>query len=186
MEKSAGRSWQRFGVVRVFIPTAFIVGFQDSSTNSSVDHSLSPRDFGVQLAHAESGVAALLLKAHDAKKDRFTRAIDFAFGGFSSCLTGSLAAIGRVWKARHAHATVECDRCCGLCWLIGLTILGFSRVPQDLFHADKGYLVSFAQLPNGANTRSHGRCHSQDVRHRMKSGSAERRCLSWVIDQRFH
>jgi len=62
-------------------------------------------------------LAALLLKAHDAKKDRFTRAIDFAFGWFFKLLTGLWPRIA-VWKARHAHATVECDRVV-LCWPIG-------------------------------------------------------------------
>jgi len=38
--------------------------------------------------------------------------------------------------------------------LVGLTILGFSRVPAGFVPTqDKGYLVSFAQLPNGATPR---------------------------------
>jgi len=47
--------------------------------------------------------------------------------------------------------------------LIGLTILGFSRVPTGFVPTqDKGYLVSFAQLPNGATLD-----RTEDVIRRM-------------------
>src|SRR5258707_9849762 len=47
--------------------------------------------------------------------------------------------------------------------LIGLTILGFSRVPAGFVPTqDKGYLVSFAQLPNGATLD-----RTEDVIRRM-------------------
>jgi len=59
--------------------------------------------------------------------------------------------IGRVWKARHSHAASSVIAVVIYAGLIGLTILGFSRVPTGFVPTqDKGYLVSFAQLPNGA------------------------------------
>src|SRR6266404_3955250 len=47
--------------------------------------------------------------------------------------------------------------------LIGITVLGFSRVPTGFVPTqDKGYLVSFAQLPNGATLD-----RTEDVIRRM-------------------
>jgi len=100
----------------VFVPTAFIVGLSGQFYKQfALTIAISTVISAFNSLTLSPALAALLLKSHDAKKDRFTRAIDFALAGFSSCSTGSLPCIGRVWKARHSHAAVECNCCCGLC-----------------------------------------------------------------------
>jgi len=149
----------------VFVPTAFIVGLSGEfykqfaltiaiSTVISAFNSLTLRP----------ALAALLLKSHDAKKDRFTRAIDFAFGWFFKLFNRFFGRASGGYGKLVTHtlrSTVIAVVVYG--GLIGLTILGFSRVPAGFVPTqDKGYLVSFAQLPNGATLD-----RTEDVIRRM-------------------
>ena len=57
--------------------------------------------------------------------------------------------------------------------LIGLTGLGFTRVPPGFVPTqDKEYLVAFAQLPDALDARSHRGRHPEDVGHRARSTQA--------------
>jgi multidrug efflux pump len=97
-------------------------------------------------------LAALLLKSHHAKKDRFTRAIDFAFGWFFKLFNRFFGRASSGYGKLVTH-TLRSSVIAVVVYggLIGLTILGFSQVPAGFVPTqDKGYLVSFAQLPNGA------------------------------------
>ncbi len=137
----------------VFIPIAFISGLTGEfyrqfaltivfSTVISAFNSLT----------LSPALAATLLKAHDAPKDGLSRGMDRVLGGFfrrfnnlfrsgseryGSGVTGLL---GRKSRALIVYAV-----------LIGLTYVGFQVVPPGFVPVqDKQYLVSFAQLPQGA------------------------------------
>ncbi|MEJ0027149.1 MAG: multidrug efflux RND transporter permease subunit [Rhizomicrobium sp.] len=137
----------------VFIPIAFISGLTGEFY----------RQFALTIAFStvisafnsltlSPALAATLLKAHDAPKDGLSRGMDRVFGGFfrrfnnlfhsgseryGSGVTGLLA---RKSRALIVYAV-----------LIGLTYVGFQAVPPGFVPVqDKQYLVSFAQLPEGA------------------------------------
>jgi len=137
----------------VFIPTAFIVGLSGQfykqfaltiaiSTVISAFNSLS----------LSPALAALLLQPHDAKKDRFSRVLDFAFGWFFRGFNRFFGWASGKYGKFVGHAI----RSTGIALviyagLIALTGIGFSKVPSGFVPTqDKQYLVAFAQLPNGA------------------------------------
>jgi len=137
----------------VFVPTAFIVGLSGQfykqfaltiaiSTVISAFNSLS----------LSPALAALLLQSRDAKKDRFSRALEFAFGWFFRGFNKFFGWASRKYGTFVGHAI----RSTGIALviyagLIALTGIGFSKVPSGFVPTqDKQYLVAFAQLPNGA------------------------------------
>jgi multidrug efflux pump len=151
----------------VFIPTAFISGLTGMfyrqfaltiaiSTVISAFNSLS----------LSPALAAVLLKAHDAPKDRMTVWIDKAFGwlfrpfnrmfhrGSDRYVSGVRRIVGKGPVALVLYAG-----------LIGLAWVGFSHVPMGFVPAqDKQYLVSFAQLPDAASLD-----RTEDVIQRMSA-----------------
>src|SRR5246127_1673296 len=137
----------------VFVPTAFIVGLSGQfykqfaltiaiSTVISAFNSLS----------LSPALAALLLQSRDAKKDRFSRALEFMFGWFFKGFNRFFGWASRKYGTFVGHAI----RSTGIALviyagLIALTGIGFSKVPSGFVPTqDKQYLVAFAQLPNGA------------------------------------
>jgi multidrug efflux pump len=137
----------------VFIPTAFIVGLSGQfykqfaltiaiSTVISAFNSLS----------LSPALAALLLQPHDAKKDWFSRILDFLFGWFFRGFNRFFGWASGKYGTFVGHAI----RSTGIALviyagLIALTGIGFSKVPSGFVPTqDKQYLVAFAQLPNGA------------------------------------
>jgi multidrug efflux pump len=137
----------------VFVPTAFIVGLSGQfykqfaltiaiSTVISAFNSLS----------LSPALAALLLQSRDAKKDRFSRALEFMFGWFFKGFNRFFGWASGKYGTFVGHAI----RSTGIALviyagLIALTGIGFSKVPSGFVPTqDKQYLVAFAQLPNGA------------------------------------
>jgi multidrug efflux pump len=137
----------------VFVPIAFISGLTGEFY----------RQFALTIAFStvisafnsltlSPALAALLLKSHDAPKDGLTRVMDRVFGGFfgwfnrvfqggslryGKCVTGIL---GRKSAALLVYAG-----------LLVAAYAGFQLVPPGFVPTqDKQYLVSFAQLPDGA------------------------------------
>lgn len=97
-------------------------------------------------------LAAVLLKSHHAPKDWLTRAVDLVFGRFfrwfnrifhrgsESYGSGVNGTLKRKSLSIVAYAL-----------LLGVAYIGFQRVPPGFVPVqDKQYLVSFAQLPDGA------------------------------------
>ncbi len=137
----------------VFVPIAFISGLTGEFY----------RQFALTIAFStvisafnsltlSPALAAALLKPHDAPKDTLTRGMDRVFGGFfrlfnrvfrrgSERYAGGVTGIlGRKSGALFVYAL-----------LLGLTYVGFNLVPPGFVPVqDKQYLVSFAQLPEGA------------------------------------
>jgi multidrug efflux pump len=137
----------------VFVPIAFISGLTGEFY----------RQFALTIAFStvisafnsltlSPALAAILLKAHDAPRDRLTRVMDFLFGWFfrifnrvfhrgSETYGGGVGRIVR-WKALAVAVYLL---------LLAGTYFVFQAVPPGFVPVqDKQYLVSFAQLPNGA------------------------------------
>jgi multidrug efflux pump len=149
----------------VFVPTAFIVGLSGEFYKQfALTIAISTVISAFNSLTLSPALAALLLKSHDAKKDRFTRAIDFAFGWFFKLFNRffgrASGGYGILVKHTLRSSVIAVVVYVGL---IGLTILGFSRVPTGFVPTqDKGYLVCLAQLPNGATLD-----RTEDVIRRM-------------------
>ncbi|HMH64480.1 MAG TPA: efflux RND transporter permease subunit, partial [Rhizomicrobium sp.] len=137
----------------VFVPIAFISGLTGEFY----------RQFALTIAFStvisafnsltlSPALAALLLKGHDAPKDKLTRVMDGVFGRFFAWFNrvfhrgsenygkGVTRILGRKSAALAVYAV-----------LLGATYIGFQLVaPGFVPIQDKQYLVSFAQLPDGA------------------------------------
>ena len=137
----------------VFVPTAFIVGLSGEFYKQfALTIAISTVISAFNSLTLSPALAALLLKSHDAKRDRFTRAIEFAFGWFFKLFNRFFGSASRGYGI-FVTRTLRSSLIAVVVYagLIGLTILGFSRVPTGFVPTqDKGYLVCLAQLPNGA------------------------------------
>jgi multidrug efflux pump len=140
-------------LVAVFVPIAFISGltgqfYQQFALTIAISTVISAFN-SLTLSPA---LAALLLKSHDVPKDGLTRAIEFVFGwffrGFNRVFKSSSNAYSNgVSKVLTRKSIVVILYGA----LLGLTYEGFNQVPQGFVPVqDKQYLVSFAQLPDGA------------------------------------
>ena len=137
----------------VFVPIAFISGLTGEFY----------RQFALTIAFStvisafnsltlSPALAAYLLKGHDAPKDVLARGMDKVLGpffrGFNRLFNAGSGAYGNsvtgVLRRKSAAMVVYA-------MLLGLTWLGFQLVPPGFVPTqDKQYLVSFAQLPQGA------------------------------------
>jgi multidrug efflux pump len=149
----------------VFVPTAFIVGLSGEFYKQfALTIAISTVISAFNSLTLSPALAALLLKAHGAKKDRFTRAIDFVLGWFFKLFNRFFGRASGGYGKLVTH-TLRSSLIAVVVYagLVVLTILGFSRVPTGFVPTqDKGYLVSFAQLPNGATLD-----RTEDVIRRM-------------------
>jgi multidrug efflux pump len=149
----------------VFVPTAFIVGLSGQFYKQfALTIAISTVISAFNSLTLSPALAALLLKPHRAKKDRLTRAIDFVLGWFFRLFNRFFGRASGGYGNLVTH-TLRSSAIAVVVYagLIGLTILGFSRVPAGFVPTqDKGYLVSFAQLPNGATLD-----RTEDVIRRM-------------------
>ncbi|MCS5711715.1 multidrug efflux RND transporter permease subunit [Candidatus Berkiella aquae] len=137
----------------VFIPIAFISGLTGQFY----------RQFALTIAFStiisafnsltlSPALSATLLKAHDAPKDRLTRLMDKLFGKFFSLFN-------RFFRKNSQRYSTGVNSILGhkslaifvYIGLLAFTYLGFNHVPSGFVPVqDKQYLVSFAQLPDGA------------------------------------
>jgi multidrug efflux pump len=149
----------------VFVPTAFIVGLSGEFYKQfALTIAISTVISAFNSLTLSPALAALLLRPHDAKKDSFTRAIEFAFGWFFKLFNRFFGRASSGYGKLVTH-TLRSSAIAVVVYagLIGLTILGFSRVPTGFVPTqDKGYLVCLAQLPNGATLD-----RTEDVIRRM-------------------
>ncbi len=138
----------------VFIPTAFVSGITGqfyrqfaltiaASTLISAFNSLS----------LSPALCAMLLRGRHGQRDGLTRVIDTLLGwffrlfnrGFDRTTTHYGRSVERVLHRRGVTLLVYCA-------LLGLTWFGFARLPSGFIpQQDSGYLIVFAQLPDGAS-----------------------------------
>ena len=151
----------------VFIPTAFVSGLTGQFYRQfALTIAISTVISAFNSLTLSPALAAVLLKPHNAPKDRLTRGIDRAFGwlfrpfnrvfhrGSERYVGGVRRIVGKGKLALVVYAG-----------LIALTWFGFSHVPTGFVPGqDKQYLVAFAQLPDAASLD-----RSEDVIQRMSA-----------------
>jgi multidrug efflux pump len=137
----------------VFVPIAFISGLTGQFYRQfALTIAFSTLISAFNSLTLSPALAATLLKAHDAPKDKLTRLMDKAFGPFfhgfnrffhkssDQYSRGVTGILGRKSGAILVYML-----------LLAATYIGFQQVPPGFVPTqDKQYLVSFAQLPDGA------------------------------------
>ncbi|MDR8402285.1 efflux RND transporter permease subunit [Paraburkholderia sp. USG1] len=141
-------------LVAVFVPLAFMSGLTGQFYKQfAMTIAISTVISAFNSLTLSPALAALLLRGHDEPKDALTRAMDLVFGGFFRAFNrvfhrGS-EAYGRGVSGVIGHKTVMMAI---YAVLLGGAVLMGKVVPGGFVPAqDKEYLVSFAQLPNGAS-----------------------------------
>ncbi|SAL82406.1 hydrophobe/amphiphile efflux-1 (HAE1) family protein [Caballeronia choica] len=141
-------------LVAVFVPLAFMSGLTGQFYKQfAMTIAISTVISAFNSLTLSPALAAMLLKGHDEPKDWLTRAMDRVFGGFFKRFNkvfhrGSEAYGQGVTKVIGRKAIMM-----GLyALLLGGAVLMGKIVPGGFVPAqDKEYLISFAQLPNGAS-----------------------------------
>ncbi|CAE6933549.1 MULTISPECIES: efflux RND transporter permease subunit [Pseudomonas] len=156
----------------VFVPTAFISGltgqfYQQFALTIAISTVISAFN-SLTLSPA---LAAVLLKSHDAPKDRFSRGLERVFGGwlftpfnrmFERASHGYVGTVTRVLRSSSIAMLTYGG-------LMILTYFGFATTPTGFVPPqDKQYLVAFAQLPDAASLD-----RTEDVIKRMSQIASE-------------
>ena len=152
-------------LIAVFVPLAFITGLTGQFYKQfALTIAISTVISAINSLTLSPALAALLLKAHDAPKDRLTRIIDALFGwffrGFNYVFKrgseGYASSVKAIIPRRVAVLAIYA-------LMLGATMLLFRTVPGGFVPGqDKQYLVGFAQLPDGATLD-----RTEDVIRRM-------------------
>ena len=137
----------------VFVPIAFISGltgqfYKQFALTIAIATIISTFN-SLTLSPAMS---ALLLRSHDTPKDLITRVLDGLFGwffrGFNRTFKASSNFYGKFVAFNLRHKLLVMIVYAGL---LAATAYSFTLVPPGFVPAqDKAYLISFAQLPQGA------------------------------------
>jgi multidrug efflux pump len=138
----------------VFVPIAFVSGLTGQFYRQfALTIAISTVISAFNSLTLSPALAAVLLKPHDAPKDKLSRGMDWALGGFFRRFNrffdrSSQAYHGGVGKVlTHKAATLGVY----LLLVIG-AVLMFKVVPSGFVPSqDKQYLVGFAQLPDAAS-----------------------------------
>ncbi len=139
----------------VFIPAAFISGLTGQFYKQfALTIAISTVISAVNSLTLSPALAAVLLKGHDAPKDRFSKFLDKIFGGwlfrpfnrfFERASHGYVGTVARVIRSSGIALVLYAG-------LMVLTFFGFSNTPTGFVPGqDKQYLVAFAQLPDAAS-----------------------------------
>ncbi len=137
----------------VFVPIAFISGLTGEFYRQfALTIAISTVISAFNSLTLSPALAAALLKAHDAPKDGLSRAMDAVFGwffrGFNAVFRAGSKSYGNGVSRLTRHKASALTVYAGL---LALTVVGFEVVPPGFVPVqDKAYLVSFAQLPQGA------------------------------------
>ncbi|MBU1376471.1 MAG: efflux RND transporter permease subunit [Alphaproteobacteria bacterium] len=137
----------------VFIPTAFITGLTGQFYRQfALTIAISTVISAFNSLTLSPALAAVLLRPHDAPKDRLERLMERALGwlfrpfnrGFAKASASYVGGVGRM-LGRSSIALVIYGV------LIGFTVLAFARTPGGFVpQQDKLYVVAVAQLPDAA------------------------------------
>jgi len=139
----------------VFVPLAFVSGLSGQFYKQfAVTIAISTVISAFNSLTLSPALSAILLRPHDAPKDRVTRAIDAVFGRFFAWFNRffhrnadrySRGVTGVVVRRKSIALAVYA-------LLLGATVLLFLRVPPGFVpQQDKQYLIGIAQLPEGAS-----------------------------------
>ena len=139
----------------VFVPAAFISGLTGQFYKQfALTIAISTVISAFNSLTLSPALAAVLLKSHDAPKDRFSKVLDKIFGGwlfrpfnrfFEKASHGYVGTVRRVIRGSGIALLLYAG-------LMVLTFFGFSSTPTGFVPGqDKQYLVAFAQLPDAAS-----------------------------------
>ncbi|HXR01003.1 MAG TPA: efflux RND transporter permease subunit, partial [Pseudomonas sp.] len=139
----------------VFVPAAFISGLTGQFYKQfALTIAISTVISAFNSLTLSPALAAVLLRSHDAPKDRFSRFLDKLLGSwlfrpfnrfFVKASNGYVNSVGRVIRISGVALVVYAG-------LIVMTWLGFSSTPTGFVpQQDKQYLVAFAQLPDASS-----------------------------------
>ncbi|VEF11225.1 hydrophobe/amphiphile efflux-1 protein [Pseudomonas fluorescens] len=139
----------------VFIPAAFISGLTGQFYKQfALTIAISTVISAFNSLTLSPALAAVLLKSHDAPKDRFSKILDKIFGGwlfrpfnrfFDRASHGYVGTVGRVIRSSGIALLLYAG-------LMVLTFFGFANTPTGFVPGqDKQYLVAFAQLPDASS-----------------------------------
>ncbi|MGI4812302.1 MAG: efflux RND transporter permease subunit [Janthinobacterium lividum] len=141
-------------LVAVFVPLAFMSGLTGQFYKQfAMTIAISTVISAFNSLTLSPALAALLLKGHDEPEDWLTRVMNRAFGGFFRRFN---ALFGRGSRA-YGRGVTGVIRHRGIMMAVYAVLLGAAAlfahvVPSGFVPAqDKEYLISFAQLPNGAS-----------------------------------
>ncbi|WP_445946562.1 efflux RND transporter permease subunit [Shewanella sp.] len=139
----------------VFIPTAFMAGLTGQFYKQfALTITISTFISALNSLTLSPALAALLLKSHDAPKDRLTRIMDKLFGSwlfnpFNRMFDKASRGYGFIVKKVIRFGAIV-----GIIYiaLVALTGVMFANTPTGYVPGqDKQYLVAFAQLPDAAS-----------------------------------
>ncbi|MGV6395287.1 efflux RND transporter permease subunit [Pseudomonas caspiana] len=139
----------------VFVPAAFISGLTGQFYKQfALTIAISTVISAFNSLTLSPALSAVLLQAHDAPKDRFSRFLDRIFGGwlfrpfnraFNRASNSYVGIVGRVIRGSGIALILYAG-------LMVLTYFGFATTPTGFVPPqDKQYLVAFAQLPDAAS-----------------------------------
>jgi multidrug efflux pump len=138
----------------VFVPTAFIPGLSGQFYKQfALTIAISTVISAINSLTLSPALAAVLLRPHDAPKDRLALFLDRSLGWFFRPFNRFFAAASRSY-VRATGRVLQRSRIALFVYagLIALAWLGFERVPTGFVPTqDKQYLVAFAQLPDAAS-----------------------------------
>lgn len=138
----------------VFVPLAFVPGLTGQFYKQfAVTIAISTVISAFNSLTLSPALSAILLRPHDAPKDRLTKVIDGVFGRFfrwfDRMFRRSSEAYGRRVSGVIRHKSLSM---LVYAVLLAVTALLFTRVPAGFVPApDKQYLIGIAQLPAGAS-----------------------------------
>lgn len=140
-------------LIAVFVPIAFVSGltgqfYQQFALTIAISTVIS----AINSLTLSPALAALLLKSHDAPKDRLTKVMDKLFGRFFGWFNRSFNRASGNYSTKVGKLLGRKTLAIGVyALLLGITTVGFNIIPKGFVPAqDKQYLIAFAQLPDGA------------------------------------
>ncbi|HXM30081.1 MAG TPA: multidrug efflux RND transporter permease subunit [Chthoniobacterales bacterium] len=149
----------------VFIPTAFITGITGQFYRQfALTIAVSTLISAFNSLTLSPALAGLLLKPRDAKKDFLTRAFDLVLGWFFRLFNKTFnAGVNGYTRVVQRLLRVSAIVLLVYAGLLVLTGWEFDKVPGGFIPTqDQGYLIAFAQLPDGASLQ-----RSDEVRKEM-------------------
>jgi len=149
----------------VFIPTAFISGITGQFYRQfALTIAVSTLISAFNSLTLSPALAGLLLKPRDAKKDFLTRAFDLVLGWFFRLFNKTFnAGVNGYTRVVQRLLRVSAIVLLVYVGLLVLTGWEFDKVPGGFIPTqDQGYLIAFAQLPDGASLQ-----RSDEVRKEM-------------------
>ena len=139
----------------VFVPLAFVSGLEGQFYRQfAVTIAISTVISAFNSLTLSPALAAILLRSHDAPKDRLTRWMDAVLGGFFRWFDRMFRRNAERYSGGVTGIVVRRKSIALILYaaLLGAAVLLFLRVPPGFVpQQDKQYLVGIAQLPEGAS-----------------------------------